>query len=555
MSKLKRLSVTFLSLIIASVILTMCSIVYSSGETMYFSIESLMHRNIPNLGYSIGNPNSGGHKIWNIVKRTGPSTEDILPGDYYCLKGGLGFANEGKNVTYDVFLDLKDEKNSIIAQNSVLADLLNGTIETDSGTVGRYEALLALFDLLYLPGSSEEGYKEELQQNVIQYASQYDANHSSYIGLLYEIPLTDDDIVAAQQAAIWYFTNYEDKTFDKTTNVGWLNFTTSENGSYTSFTSGYGEQGRSRGNGAEALYNYLIATAKENAKYYTAGDTSLPVSLSTSTLNYEESGDNYILGPIRFVENNKIGYNITLSINNGSSNISNYKLLDSSKKDVTNSKEIKDLVGEEFYISIPKSSVSSNVSNISLNFNTTYETTNTIVAAVSGTGGENEQPIGIPQKQEVSVPESLNVNIENKEFDLSLRKYITKVNNVELEGENSRVPNIDASNLNVGSTTASYKHKKDPVLVRIGDIVTYKITVYNEGEVAGYVNKIIDQLPRGLTYSKILTSGYSGSYDEENNVLTITRDSNNEGKLEAYSGGTLDSTTIEIECKVNTNED
>ena len=314
MSKLKRLSVTFLSLIIASVILTMCSIVYSSGETMYFSIESLMHRNIPNLGYSIGNPNSGGHKIWNIVKRTGPSTEDILPGDYYCLKGGLGFANEGKNVTYDVFLDLKDEKNSIIAQNSVLADLLNGTIETDSGTVGRYEALLALFDLLYLPGSSEEGYKEELQQNVIQYASQYDANHSSYIGLLYEIPLTDDDIVAAQQAAIWYFTNYEDKTFDKTTNVGWLNFTTSENGSYTSFTSGYGEQGRSRGNGAEALYNYLIATAKENAKYYTAGDTSLPVSLSTSTLNYEESGDNYILGPIRFVENNKIVYNLNMKI-------------------------------------------------------------------------------------------------------------------------------------------------------------------------------------------------------------------------------------------------
>ena len=116
------------------------------------------------------------------------------------------------------------------------------------------------------------------------------------------------------------------------------------------------------------------------------------------------------------------------------------------------------------------------------------------------------------------------VKNEKKEFDLSLRKYITKVNGVELAGESSRVPNVDVSDLNVGSTTASYKHKKDPVLVRIGDTVTYKITVYNEGEVAGYVNKIIDQLPRGLTYSKILTSGYSGSYDEGNNVLTITRE-------------------------------
>ena len=556
MSKLKRLIVTFLSLIVTTIILTVCSIVYSSGETMYFSIESLMHRNTPNLGYAIGNPNDGGEKIWNIVKRTGPNTEDILPGDYYCLKAGVGFTDEGKNITYDVFLDLKDEKNSIIAQNSVLANLLNGTIETDSDTVGRYEALLALFDLLYLPGSSDASYKEELQQNVIEYASQYDNNHSSYIGLLYEMPLTDDDIVAAQQAAIWYFTNYEDKSksFDKTGNVGWLNFTTSKNGSYTAFSSGYGEQGMSRGNGAEALYNYLVATAKENAKYYSSGNTPLPVSLSTTTLNYEESGENYILGPIRFIENSKIDYNITLNINNGSSSISEYRLLDSRKVDVTSSKEIKDLVGEDFYISIPKSLVSSNVSNIELSFNTTYETTDTIVAAVSGNGGENEQPIGIPKKQEESVQASLNVTIENKEFDLSLRKYITKVNDVELSSENSRVPNIDKTSL-VSGTTATYKHKKDPVLVRIGDKVTYEITVYNEGEEAGYVNKIVDQLPRGLRYSKILTSGYIGSYDEENNILTITRDSSNDDKLNAYNGNDLDSTTIEIECKVNTNED
>ena len=554
MSKFKRLSVIFLSLIIITIILTVCSIVYSSGETMYFSIETLMHRNTPNLGYAIGNPNDGGEKIWNIVKRTGPNTEDILPGDYYCLKAGVGFTDEGKNITYDVFLDLKDEKNSIIAQNSVLANLLNGTIETDSGTVGRYEALLALFDLLYLPGSSDASYKEELQQNVIEYASQYDSNHSSYIGLLYEIPLTDDDIVAAQQAAIWYFTNYEDRSFDKTENVGWLNFTTSKNGSYTSFLSGYGEQGMSRGNGAEALYNYLVATAKENAKYYSIGDTPLPVSLSTTTLNYEDIEDNYVLGPIHFNENSKIDYNITLNINNGSSSISDYRLLDSRKVDVTSSKGIKDLVGEDFYISIPKSLVSDYTSNIELSFNTTYETTDTIVAAVSGDGGENEQPIGIPKKQEESVQASLNVTIENKEFDLSLRKYITKVNDVELSSENSRVPNIDKTSL-VSGTTATYKHKKDPVLVRIGDKVTYKITVYNEGEVAGYVNKIVDQLPRGLTYSKILTSGYIGSYDEENNILTITRDSSNDDKLNAYNGNDLDSTTIEIECKVNTNED
>ena len=140
-----------------------------------------------------------------------------------------------------------------------------------------------------------------------------------------------------------------------------------------------------------------------------------------------------------------------------------------------------------------------------------------------------------------------------KEFDLSLRKYITKVNGADVSV--SRVPQVDVTNLNnLTDTTATYKHKKDPVLVEIGDTVTYRIQVYNEGDVDGYVNKIVDQLPTGLTYSKLNTSGYTASYDSTSNRVTITRNEGNNDRLTAFNGSNLDSTIIELECKVTSTE-
>lgn len=39
--------------------------------------------------------------------------------------------------------------------------------------------------------------------------------------------------------------------------------------------------------------------------------------------------------------------------------MSNYKLLDSNKAEVTQNKTVKDLVGQDFYISVPKDSITS----------------------------------------------------------------------------------------------------------------------------------------------------------------------------------------------------
>jgi len=142
--------------------------------------------------------------------------------------------------------------------------------------------------------------------------------------------------------------------------------------------------------------------------------------------------------------------------------------------------------------------------------------------------------------------------IRGVDFDLALRKFITKVNGKELK--ESRVPSIDLTTLEKGQVnekgqreyTATYTHPKTTVTVHKGDIVTYKLRVYNEGEVDGYATKVADYLPEGLglllqhnttidnqwkvvTSSKMISLvGEDGFYKNENDVLNL--------KLEDFTG-------------------
>ena len=144
---------------------------------------------------------------------------------------------------------------------------------------------------------------------------------------------------------------------------------------------------------------------------------------------------------------------------------------------------------------------------------------------------------------------TITVTVENKAkyFDLALRKYITQVNGENVA--NTRVPVIDTTSLTTG-TTASYKHRKDPVAVTTGDKVIYNLTIYNEGQKAGRATKIEDQLPTGLVFNRVVSGNFElDSYSETDNLLKLRRTSNTDN-LDAYNGTTLDSETIQIECTV-----
>ena len=85
-----------------------------------------------------------------------------------------------------------------------------------------------------------------------------------------------------------------------------------------------------------------------------------------------------------------------------------------------------------------------------------------------------------------------------KKFDLSLRKFITKIDNADVT---DRVPKVNTTPLDEGTaTTAKYDHTKEPKIVVKGQTVIYTLRVYNEGTIDGYASEITDDLPEGITF-------------------------------------------------------
>ncbi len=527
------------------------SIAAQATTPLYLGITELRTNDTPNMGYAIGDPNTNGQegygaKLWNIQEHTGPNEGDPVKADgnknIYCVKAGVGFSNTHRTATYNIFYNMKTERDTIATNVPPMESVVNGTIQTDNGTVNAYDALLALADMLYLIDDENDEAVKEAYLEAANITTDY-----------WNILLTRDDIAAVQQAAIWYFTNYDDTPegkYDKTDDTAWLNYTL--NGStYTSLSAynydGETNEGIQRQEQAEVLYKYLIKTAIANASNYSDSEettTEAPAKVNTTTLNYEESDGRYIVGPINITENSDLPYTIDFIVKNGETEVNDYTLLNSNKQEVEEGTTVKDLVGEDFYISVNTDSVETISINITINYST-----NTLTLWTSANNNE-EQPVMIPEKNEESKEVELEVTPEEKPFDLALRKYITQVNEANVAV--SRVPNIDESTLQSG-TTATYNHKKDPVLVETGDMVTYNITIYNEGEKDGRATKIVDQLPTGLRFNRVISGNFElESYDETgDNRLTLVRTAGNEDNLPAYTGtGDPSSETITIECEV-----
>ena len=453
MSK-KKITLTIMSIVIAILIMIIPSITKASTTLttpLYFGINEFRNGTTPDkMGYAIFNPYANGAtedsivgtKIWQIVKYDSKTSNNMITGNYYCVRAGVGLSDTNKRAEYTIAYDLKTEKDKIEKSgNTVLNKIV---------TNGQYNNLLALADLVYLKGVSTDSEKTALLNAAGIYAEDYDNL------------ITNSDIEAVQQAAFWYYTNHDDSLFDKLYNqfgedkTSWLFYRTEEmaqqDSPYTSlgdydlhFDSTTQKQvgaGKDRQEQAVLLYNYLITKANENAAGYANGTTH----------------------------------------------------------------------------------------------------SNTKVTLYANPTVQNTQPIILIERTP-----------DTREFDLALRKYITKVNGKDLTGVASRVPNIDKSTLTSG-TTATYKHKKDPVVVTTGSTVTYKLTVYNEGQKAGTATKIVDQLPTGLkmkttgTVTSSKGNSYTVAYDETANKATFTTAGTKD--LAAYSGSTLDSDTIEIECTV-----
>ena len=84
----------------------------------------------------------------------------------------------------------------------------------------------------------------------------------------------------------------------------------------------------------------------------------------------------------------------------------------------------------------------------------------------------------------------------NDEFDLSLKKFVSGINGVATD----RAPSYDVTPLNNGENDATYTVNKTPLKVETGDLVTFTLRVYNEGDIDGYADLITDYIPEGLGF-------------------------------------------------------
>ncbi len=141
-------------------------------------------------------------------------------------------------------------------------------------------------------------------------------------------------------------------------------------------------------------------------------------------------------------------------------------------------------------------------------------------------------------------------DLELQEFDLSLRKFITKVNNKDVEP--SREPKVDVSGLLDGSSTTAIKeHSKEPVEVYTNDIIVYTIRVYNEGEINAYVGEITDYIPEGLEFIEDSSiNRENGWTNPSGDGKTIVTRKHENTLLNAFNGKELAYLDVQVECKV-----
>ena len=244
------------------------------NPALYFGIVET--RGEDGMGYSILDPSStNGYKIWNIVQYASQSASTYTDVPYYCIKAGVGFT-EGTGdqgiETYNLQFDMYEDRVTIASQDSSSTNILHNLV-----TGGHYNELLALANLIYVPGVTTESEKQELldESGVSDLQGQFVVmpNPTDYC-------LTDEEIEAVQQAVIWHFTNYgeDNGKFDKYGLRSWLYYTEDGGRTYRSLSS-YSPSGQtaSRSEGtakqrqAEALYEYLVDTAEANADQYAEG--------------------------------------------------------------------------------------------------------------------------------------------------------------------------------------------------------------------------------------------------------------------------------------------
>ena len=512
------------------------------------------------------------------------ATNQIENTNFYCLNQSSGYTwhrpeIENQTITYNKSYDMATERVAI-------KDL--GTPDYNKvGNNENYQKILWILDHMYTGDGGIT--KDELLNNAgivwgnTEYGEEmcwhydsstqiwkkgFDGYVANYNGNKKDIILSIDQIEAIQQVAIWHYTETENQDFDLYTDTTNDDELTSPGTWFISADETFSDY-QTEDNKVEIkamiqeqaaiLFNYFIDGAEEatkNGKTYTSPGEGTTKVISTSNKNIEKIGTDYKIGPLKIQTTG----NTTLTAIKVTTGTSNTDI--TADATVTGINKTSPEANKEFYITVPVSKVEGDIINVTANGKYTLVKKNLLICEVAD-AQMAEQPLVqyIPQTNNTA-DTPLNVSPDNL-FDLALRKVITKVNGKtdiinELGKSANRNINIDKTSI---PDTATYKHRKDPVIATEGSTITYQIHIYNEGDIAGYATKIVDQLPTGLksnlTQGSTITSlvnknKYTVNNNTTNNSIELTM-SEKVKAIDPYDGTNLLSDIIEIECKVDDN--
>lgn len=482
--------------------------------------------------------------IYKIATYKSTDTTNKIPDKsrtIYCIKGGIGFGSDDaetgyqeKIVTYTKKYDLKN----LSAIPSPYKDVLP--------TGENYNKLMWVLDHLYIM-------PENTQEDSTQARTAF--LNGAIPDELYDT-MIDDDIDAIQQLAVWNFTNPDANDRFHIESAGLKIAKEGE-----AFDSLFNID-RDRFNATKALLSYYVKNADANYSSPVIASDAKPITIQdNSDGKIQTIGDNYVAGPYIINKQLDIDYDVTATYNDGTITPTIGIKNSNGNIEATN-KTIKELEGQEFYLMVP---TSSNITQLKMQINGSYKVRKAWY--LSAENPEVEQPVVLVNEDTQYFEDVVAARLEEKKtFDLSLRKFITEINGQKIEelGLTSRVPNVEGLEelKNGTANTAIYKQLKTPVKVDIGDIVTYTIRVYNEGELAGYATEITDYLPDQLEYilDDEINLKYGWKYDTENthrlktnylsNADGTTSETPEENKLVAFDGTKLDYKDVQIRCKV-----
>lgn len=542
MEKFRKLKKAVLSLVLT--ISTMATL------GMFDFVKAANDLTVPAyLGIELYRSSGYGYKqgdlpIYKIATYKSTDTTNKIPDKsrtIYCIKGGIGFGSDDaetgyqeKIVTYTKKYDLKN----LSAIPSPYKDVLP--------TGENYNKLMWVLDHLYIM-------PENTQEDSTQARTAF--LNGAIPDELYDT-MIDDDIDAIQQLAVWNFTNPDANDRFHIESAGLKIAKEGE-----AFDSLFNID-RDRFNATKALLSYYVKNADANYSSPVIASDAKPITIQdNSDGKIQTIGDNYVAGPYIINKQLNIDYDVTATYNDGTITPTIGIKNSNGNIEATN-KTIKELEGQEFYLMVP---TSSNITQLKMQINGSYKVRKAWY--LSAENPEIEQPVVLVNEDTQYFEDVVAARLEEKKtFDLSLRKFITEINGQKIEelGLTSRVPNVEGLEelKNGTANTAIYKQLKTPVKVDIGDIVTYTIRVYNEGELAGYATEITDYLPDQLEYilDDEINLKYGWKYDTENthrlktnylsNADGTTSETPEENKLAAFDGTKLDYKDVQIRCKV-----